>query len=127
MLAAMRLDVSCHKRIYIHPSNSVKQQRAWSHRAICELDLGGLVQNSNDAEQCKNLFKTYCDSYGICFETGGNRDLHDSRAYLMHMSNAHNWTERRIIVQQRPVGTICSAGAFSRSGMGLVNNLDSRM
>ena len=45
---------------------------------------------------------------------------------LGNIPNFDNWTEGSIIVQKRPFGTFAIASAFSHSGMGLVNNLDSK-
>ena len=43
-----------------------------------------------------------------------------------NIPNVDNWTEGSIIVKKRPFGTFAIASAFSHSGIGLVNNLDSK-
>ena len=43
-----------------------------------------------------------------------------------NIPDCHKWTEGSIIVQKRPFGTFALTIAFSHSGLGLVNILDSK-
>ena len=43
-----------------------------------------------------------------------------------NIPDCHKWTEESIIVQKRPFGTFALASAFSHSGFGLVNILNSK-
>ena len=59
--------------------------------------------------------------------TGAERNEKNTKKVpLGNIPNVDTWTEGSIIVKKRPFGTFAIASAFSHSGIGLVNNLDSK-